>query len=145
MDISPILDNLHLGLWLMSGIAVVGLLIALYFFDYIHSESRLSFQSGATKKVLYDKRRARRVASDLWVKLRGTTGSAAPVSRLINFSPTGACMASELKLNKGTRIEGRLVNGQTDQLQITGHIVWAKRKSQGSLYGILFESVQSIT
>jgi len=66
------------------------------------------------------------------------------IGRLENFSTTGVCFSSRRAFERGERIYASLRILNEGRLNITGKIVWTKKKPTGYAYGVQFENVETL-
>ena len=62
--------------------------------------------------------------------------------KLLNFSMVGASFLTSKILNKGDYVFARIRIMNKGVMEISGKIIWSKRKSNLNLYGLEFESVK---
>jgi len=90
-----------------------------------------------------DNRRAPRARRDSVLELHDEKGHLIiGIGRLVNFSAMGACFASTQVFKQGERIHAQLRLLKEGRLNISGHIVWMRRKTNTLLYGIEFDSIR---
>jgi len=74
----------------------------------------------------------------------GTGKSIAWTAKLVDFSAGGAAFSATRLLMKGTRLHAcvRILGKGT--IEIFGHVVWSRRKTNTNLYGIKFDSIKNM-
>jgi len=87
-------------------------------------------------------RRAVRTKSDAVFDLDDDAGHYAPGNaRLVDVSVWGACVSSNLSLRKGQLIRGRIHSPTEGLLEVSGEVVWVRKRAVDSLYGIGFTKI----
>jgi hypothetical protein len=90
-----------------------------------------------------DKRRAGRKSHDSVLELFSLDGQRlAGIGRLVNVSTVGLSFTSTKSFEVGDRVEGRLRLLKEGMLDISGRIVWARRKTNMRQYGVAFDRVR---
>ncbi len=94
----------------------------------------------------HEKRRAPRATHDSVLEIHDPKGHlVTAIGRLVDVSAVGACFASTHALRVGDAIHGRLRLLKEGRLTISGHIVWIRKKTNHTLYGLAFDSVRRIS
>ena len=70
--------------------------------------------------------------------------SIAEVARLVDFSSVGACFSTPKVFTVNQKLRLRLRLLREGRLYIWARIVWAKKKSNTTLYGIEFDKVHDV-
>jgi hypothetical protein len=92
--------------------------------------------------TLKEGRRSPRGRHDSVVEIYDDSGKfIADVVRLVNFSSVGACFSSPKLFAVNARLRLRLRLLREGRLNVSGRIVWAKKRVNTILYGIEFEKV----
>jgi len=66
------------------------------------------------------------------------------VGQLIDFSMSGASFRATLFLTTGERIHARLRLLERGTLDVSAHVVWSRRRAGINLYGIKFDSIETV-
>lgn len=91
-----------------------------------------------------ENRRAARSKRDSVLELFDESGAVITgIGRLVNVSTEGMCFSSAIPFAQGDAVRARLRLLKEGQLDISGHIVWARRKTNTTLYGVAFDSVHA--
>ena len=64
------------------------------------------------------------------------------IGRLVDLSSAGMCFSSTHPFQKGDRINARLRLLKEGVLQIAGHVVWARLKTNALVCGVVFDNVK---
>ena len=141
--LSPLLFSIRIGLFIMSGMLLLGAVIGAYGNAKTLSETHLGLgtDAGPSPNFRSEKRRAPRYKSDILLNLADDSGK--PVrraARLLNISQTGICFCSALLLRQGERIQGRLDLLSQGIFEISGRIVWQKPGGSLTLYGVSLDT-----
>jgi len=92
-----------------------------------------------------DKRRAPRSRHDSVLEIYDEDGHfITGTGRLINFSKVGICFSTTKALTIDERLRARLRLLREGILEVSAHVVWARKKPNTILYGLAFDSVQKI-
>jgi hypothetical protein len=87
-----------------------------------------------------EKRRAKREQHDSVLELCDVAGRLLTgIVRLIDVSTHGACFASSETLQEGQQVRGRLRLLRTGPFDVSGRVVWRRRKGNVFLYGLEFD------
>ncbi|HVA65940.1 MAG TPA: PilZ domain-containing protein [Elusimicrobiota bacterium] len=90
-----------------------------------------------------EKRRAPRAKHDSVLEIHDGAGQVIlNVARLVDVSANGACFSSTTVFPVGQEVAARLRLLKEGLLEIRGRIIWAKKKSNATLYGIAFETAK---
>lgn len=90
-----------------------------------------------------EKRRARRAKHNSVLELFDAEGNLITgIGRLVDFSSTGVCFASNKTFWVGDRVTARLRLLREGVLEIDASIIWARKKPNTTHYGIRFDSVK---
>jgi hypothetical protein len=90
-------------------------------------------------------RRLSRARHDSVLEIFDSSGKLiAGIGRLVDFSRTGACFASTATLPAGQKITARLRLLREGSFDVRARIVWARKKTNTTLYGIEFEEVNEV-
>ena len=91
-----------------------------------------------------EKRRAPRAKHDSVLEIVDRSGRViSAVGRLVNVSTVGVCFASTHSFKKGDKIHARVRLLREGRLNVNGHIVWTRKKSNHFLYGMEFDAVRA--
>ena len=66
------------------------------------------------------------------------------ISRLVDYSTVGLQFSSSLNFARGARIRARLRLMKQGRLEVTGNVVWLKKKGNATLYGVAFDSLRPL-
>lgn len=89
-----------------------------------------------------ENRRAKRSNHDSVLELFDESGQMiAGIGRLVNVSNVGVCFSTGTVLEKGQLIHGRLRLLKDGFLDISGRVVWLKKKVNTTQYGVEFDRV----
>jgi hypothetical protein len=92
-----------------------------------------------------EKRRAPRVRHDSVVDLYDRTGRRLiGTGRLVNFSTVGACFSSTQLFKTGETLQAKVRLLKEGRLQVSGPIVWTRKKPNHYLYGLAFDRVSRV-
>lgn len=91
-----------------------------------------------------DKRAARRDKHDSVIELFDGAGALKGTGRLADFSKTGVSFTSDEPFEKGEKLKARLRLLGRGVLDVTGVVVWARPEKGRKLYGVKFDSVQTV-
>ena len=91
-----------------------------------------------------DHRRAKRDRHDSPIELLDTGGKFIAMGRLVDFSMSGASFRAELVLAVGAQVRARLRLLEKGTLGISAHVVWSRKDSGTNLYGIKFDSIDTV-
>jgi len=92
-----------------------------------------------------ENRRAARSSHDSAIEIFDADGHLiVAIGRLVNFSNVGVCFASTKVLAKGEPLRARLRLLREGTLEVSAHIVWARKQPNTTLYGLAFDSVQKL-
>ena len=65
-------------------------------------------------------------------------------AQMVNFSMGGAAFSTTKLLDTGTYIHARIRILGKGVMEISGNVVWGRRKTNTNLYGVKFDSLKSI-
>ncbi|HAF94708.1 MAG TPA: hypothetical protein DCG50_01475, partial [Elusimicrobia bacterium] len=68
--------------------------------------------------------------------------SIAWTAQLVNFSMGGASFSTTKLLDTGTHIRARIRILTKGVMEISGKVVWGRKKTNSNLYGIKFDSIK---
>ena len=135
--LTPLMQGIQIALLTISTALILGA------FYGMHARTDkvtlgISARSSHEKANFRDEqRRGRRVKCNLFIEIMDHQEKVANIGRLINLSPTGACIASTANLRRGAPVLARLPTLRKGANRISGRIVWARAISKSTLYGIL--------
>jgi hypothetical protein len=66
-------------------------------------------------------------------------------ARLVDFSTGGAAFSTTKLLDTGTHIRARIRIIGKGVMEISGKVVWGRKKTNANLYGIKFDSIKNTT
>ena len=93
-----------------------------------------------------ENRRAGRARHDSVLELYDEGGRLITgIGRLVDFSTSGVRFSSTKSLKAGDALRARLRLLREGILDITAHVIWAKKKPVGWQYGIAFDSIQHLS
>ena len=92
-----------------------------------------------------ENRRAARTRHDSVVEIYDVSGHLVTgTGRLVNFSKVGLCFSTLKALRIGETLQARIRLLKEGTIDVSAHIVWAKKKPNTYLYGLAFDAVKTI-
>ena len=91
-----------------------------------------------------DNRRAQRDQHDSAIELFDEFKKLIAIGKLVDFSMSGASFRAELVLAAGDKVRARLRLLEKGVLDILAHVVWSRKEAGTNLYGIKFDSMETV-